>query len=225
MKLHFFHSIILTTLLVSSAACAPKTQSISLRCNGEALEVREQNDLPLSHALNSYKFARVSYNGSPLHLEITTEGFSYGNADWDISPHSYGIEGLKKGNKLNFEINRPGYIVVRFSKDQDFTKRLLILVEEAEELPDGELVDIVRDYQVDNTGARNETDKIQQALNDISGSAKVLFFPVEITSALDFRFAVTVIFIFQKMPGSLPMHHPLIATLQGMNVGSTVLFT
>jgi len=83
----------------------------------------------------------------------------------------------KKETNSTFAINRPGYLVVRFSKDQDFTKRLVILVEEDEALPGGELVDIVRDYQVDNSGARNETDKIQQALDDISGSDKVLNFP------------------------------------------------
>ena len=44
-------------------------------------------------------------------------------------------------------------------------------------LPEGELVDIVKTYKVDNTGTKNETEKIQHALNENSGSGKVLYFP------------------------------------------------
>jgi hypothetical protein len=45
-------------------------QSFKLKSNGEAIEVFEQNDVPLSYKLNTYKYTRVVYNGQPLSLEI-----------------------------------------------------------------------------------------------------------------------------------------------------------
>lgn len=169
--------IILICALSLGLISESQAESFSLKCNGKPVPVMEQNDVPLSYGLNTYKYARVEYSGVPLNLEITASGFEFNDADWDISPHSYGIKGTKKGNKLSFAINRTGYLVVRFKKNQDFAKRLVIFVEPPEKLPNGELVDAVKTYKIDNTGTKNETEKIQQALNEISGSGKVLYFP------------------------------------------------
>ncbi|WP_171596561.1 glycoside hydrolase family 28 protein [Marinifilum caeruleilacunae] len=152
-------------------------QTYTLECNGKTIPVMEQNDVPLSYQVSTYKYSRVSYEGAPLSLRVDCSGFDFNNSDWDISPHSYGIKGTKKGNSLSFVVNKPGYVVVRFKKDQDFTKRLVILIEEPEVLPEGNFVDIIKTYGVDNSGQTNETEKIQKALNDISGSGKVLLFP------------------------------------------------
>ena len=70
-------------------------QSFKLKCNSESIQVNEQNDVPLSYKLNTYKFARVTYKGKPLQIEITASDFEFSNSDWDISPQSYGIEGTK----------------------------------------------------------------------------------------------------------------------------------
>lgn len=152
-------------------------QTFKLECNDKIIPVMEQNDVPLSYNLNTYKYARVTYSGEPLSMEITVSGFEFTNSDWDISPHSYGIKGTKAGNKLTFTVNRTGYLVIRFKKNQDFTKRLAIFIESPEKIPDGELVDIVKKYKVDNTGKKNQTEIIQKALNEISGCGKILFFP------------------------------------------------
>ena len=169
--------ILVTGLFVIGVFGFSHAQSFDLQCNGKTIKVNEQNDVPLSYGVNTYKYARVIWNGSPLSMEIEVSGFEFSNSDWDISPHSYGIKGTKKGDKLSFKINRTGYLVIRFKKDQDFTKRLVIFIEPPEVLPDGELVDIVKTYKVDNTGTKNETEKIQHALNENSGSGKVLYFP------------------------------------------------
>ena len=154
-----------------------KAQSFDLQCNSNSVPVYEQNDVPLAYGLNTYKFARIEYVGKPLSISIETKGFAFGDSDWDISPHSYGIKGSKEGNKLSFTINRTGYLVFRFQRNQDFAKRLVIFIEPPEVLPEVDLVDIVKTYHVDNTGAKNETEGIQKAFNDISGSGKILFFP------------------------------------------------
>lgn len=168
---------ILAILLVIGSFGFSMAKSFKLLSNERPIPVMEQNDVPLSYGLNCYKYARVTYEGKPLALEIEALGFEFEDSDWDISPHSYGIKGEKKGNKLSFKINRVGYLVIRFSKDQDFTKRLVIFIEEPESLPKGELVDVVKTYNVDNSGSKNETTKIQRALDEISGTGKVLYFP------------------------------------------------
>jgi polygalacturonase len=152
-------------------------QNIQVQCNKQTIEVTEQNDMPLSMELNSYKIARLSYHGNPLSIRVKALDFDFDDNEWDISPHSYGIKGHKKDNELTFEINRTGYLVLRFSKDQNFKKRLVILIEAPEVLPKGQIVDIVKTYGIDNSGLKNETLKIQKALEDISGTNKVLFFP------------------------------------------------
>lgn len=172
-----FRLVFIVSFIMLGAIKFVGAQTFTLKCNGISIAVKEQNDVPLSYELNTYKYARVTYTGNPLAMEITVSGFEFTNSDWDISPHSYGIKGTKKGSKLSFQINRTGYLALRFSKDQDFTKRLVIFVEPPEMMPEGEFVDIVKKYQVDNTGSRNETEKIQRALNEISGSGKVLYFP------------------------------------------------
>ncbi|MEM8894241.1 MAG: glycosyl hydrolase family 28 protein [Bacteroidota bacterium] len=153
-------------------------QSYRLTSNGKNVEVLEQNTAPLSNGLSTYKYARVTYLGDPLSLEVEAEQFDFGNDDWDISPHSYQIDGHKVGNKLSFTIDRPGYLVIKFSKDpEEFKKRLVIFIEEPINVStDNEIVDIISTYDIDNTGSINETVKIQRALDDISGTDKVLYF-------------------------------------------------
>lgn len=167
----FLNTVILISINISIA------QSFELSCNGKSIQVNEQNDVPLSYGLNTYKYARVVYEDKPLSLEIEVDGIDFSNNDWDISPHSYKVDGLKNGQKLSFLIDRIGFLVIRFSKDQDFTKRLAIFIEPPEKNPKGQIVDIIKTYQIDTTGTKNETEKIQQALNDISGTGKVLYFP------------------------------------------------
>ena len=133
--------------------------------------------MPHFYGMNSYKYARITYHGSPLQVEITVSGFDFTNEDWEISPKSYGIKGKKINQKLSFDVNRLGYVLVRFSKNQDFTKRLVLFIEAPEKIPEGELIDITENFEVDNTSNNNETEKIQKALNEISGNDKILFFP------------------------------------------------
>ncbi len=175
----FFFFLLLTKL---------SAQSFEVSVSGEKIQVFEQNDLPLALGLSTYKFARIPYRGESLSVKITTNGFDFQDNDWSISPKRYKIEGIKSGNQLFFDFDRLGYVVIRFKQNQDFTKRLVLLFEVPEVLPE-ERVDIVESYGVDNTGEKNETVKIQAALDDISGSNKALYFPPGIYKSfkLDFR--------------------------------------
>lgn len=151
-------------------------QTFQLTCNDKPIPICNQNDVPLSYDLDTYKYARVSYFGKPLSLSIEAINFQFGEKEWNISPHSYGIEGTKKGNTLTFKVNRKGYLVIRFSSSYDFKKYLVIFIEEPELPIKGEIVDVVGEYGIDNSGETNETVKIQKALDEISGTGKTLYF-------------------------------------------------
>ena len=163
-------------------------QSFEVYADNNRVEVYEQNDIPLDLGLSAYKFVRIPYNGSSIDINIKVRDFEFKNTDWTISPKSYNLNGIKSGNSLSFSINRLGYVVVIFRQNQDFTKRIVLLFEKPEFIPENR-VDIVDTYGVDNTGNKNETSKIQKALDEISGSRKVLYFPPGVykTFTLQFR--------------------------------------
>ena len=163
-------------------------QSFEVFVDGKSVKVNEQNDVPLSSGLSTYKYVRIPYSGKPIFIEVEPSDFSFNDSDWSISPKRYKINGKKFGNKLSFRINRLGYVVLRFMKNHDFTKRIVLLFEAPEIVPDNR-IDIVQAYGVDNSGKKNETMKIQAALDGISGSEKVLYFPPGIykTYKLEFR--------------------------------------
>ncbi|WP_455498694.1 glycosyl hydrolase family 28 protein [Coprobacter sp.] len=163
-----------------------KAGTFTMHCNGQKVSVKEQNDVAPEYGLSAYKYAELAYDGQELNIEVETD-FSFSDVDWSISPGSYGITGVRDGKKISFVINRTGYVVLFFSQDQDFTKRLVIFVELPEQLPEGNLIDITQEYCVDNTGFRNETSHIQKALDDISGTENILYFPPGIYKSFGLR--------------------------------------
>ena len=108
---------------------------------------------------------------SPVPLQLTS---NVAIRSAEISPKSKPVAYNLADNKLNFRLEHPGYHVLRIN---DSIK--VFLFAEKPETPPGndKAVNIVSNYQVDPTGRNNETAKIQRALDDISGSQKVLFFP------------------------------------------------
>lgn len=158
-------------------------QTFSLASNDMPIPVYEQNDVDNAYKLNSYKYAQLIYNGKPLEISIAVKGFNVGVGDWEISPKSYHVSGAMENNILRFTIDRTGYFVIRFAKNQEFEKRIVLFVDSPCSLPPGNIVDITKEYGVDNSGKKNETKKIQKALNDISGKDAVLYFPAGTYSA------------------------------------------
>ena len=153
-----------------------KAQTFNVFADGNTVKVHQQNDVPLNHGLSSYKFARITFRGKPIQIRVASTDFYFNASEWSISPKRYKIKAYKSGNQLNFKMDRLGYVVIRFSQDQDFTKRLVLLFETPDVIPD-KSINIVDEYDIDNSGQINETSKIQMALNNISGSEKTLYFP------------------------------------------------
>ena len=182
--MRFFLSIFIYLLVFQL-----KAQTFNVFADGNPVKVHQQNDVPLNHGLSSYKFARITFRGKPIQIRVASTDFYFNASEWSISPKRYKIKADKSGNQLNFKMDRLGYVVIRFSQDQDFTKRLVLLFETPEVIPD-KSINIVDEYDIDNSGQINETSKIQMALNNISGSEKTLYFPLENISQINLSLGV-----------------------------------
>lgn len=74
---------------------------------------------------------------------------------------------------LHIRLSEPGQFLVRINDSLKF----FLFAEKPLEAASDQFINIVTKYIIDSTGNTNETTKIQQALNDISGSDKILYFP------------------------------------------------
>ena len=121
----------------------------------------------------SYYYASFDWKGStPVSL------LSKGTVQKvEISPKSYHIPFSLKKNSINFRLEKSGFILVRLND----SVRIFIFADPPKTVPEkNQLVDITARYMIDKTGIKNETQKIQQALNEISNSGKTLLFPLGI---------------------------------------------
>lgn len=179
---------LLGLIFIFSLAFQSKAQTFQVHADGNRIKVFEQNDVPLTHGLSSYKFARITYTGKSVRIKVASSDLYNDDSEWSISPKRYKIKVEKSENQLSFKMDRLGYVVLRLKQNQDFTKRLVLFLEAPEVVPENS-INIVDVYDVDNSGQKNETSKIQKALDDISGSGSVLYFPTGTykTYKLEFR--------------------------------------
>jgi len=116
----------------------------------------------------TYHYAHIELRSS---LDLTLDS-SAPIDEFDICPESAGIKGTLRDNSIHFTMDGPGYVMVRVNGDH----RIFILADESQREPDAELVSIL-DYDVDTTGTELVTANLQKALDEISGTGKVLEFP------------------------------------------------
>ncbi|MBK7628711.1 MAG: glycoside hydrolase [Bacteroidales bacterium] len=120
------------------------------------------------------KFSRYHYAAFDLQNPTTFTLISKLKIDKvEISPLNEKIQFILKENRVVFTLSKPGYSLIRIND----TIKVFILADKPEKMPVGEIINIVRNYGVDSTGKTVETSKIQKALNEISGTGKILYFP------------------------------------------------
>ena len=127
----------------------------TMKVNGEDIFVEDYKDI---------SYAKFAFEGV-CEIEITPD---YTVTEFDISPHSYNIEGELSDNTLRFTLDRSRKLIVQFNGD----KKLFIFADDPEtdapKLGDEGVYNLM-DYEgIDNTGETVITDKIQAALDDIA---------------------------------------------------------
>jgi polygalacturonase len=153
--------LIVYILAISLASAGQKTAGFVLQTESGTIDVSK---------FKTYYFASFDLS-KPEMLTLISEKHL---KSAEISPKSYGIAFQKEGNQIQFRIEKPGYIMVRINESEN----VFLFAEKPEELPDAKnIVNLVEKYSVDNTGKTTETEKIQRAINEISGTGKTLYFP------------------------------------------------
>ncbi|HPT32244.1 MAG TPA: hypothetical protein PLW67_10410 [Prolixibacteraceae bacterium] len=84
----------------------------------------------------------------------------------EIEPASLRIPFTLNGNNLIFRLDKPGYFLIRLN---DSVKVFVFAEKPDRFLPGENSVDITEKYHPDTSGRVNETERIQQALDEISG--------------------------------------------------------
>jgi len=97
-------------------------------------------------------------------------------ATFNVSPHSAGIAATADGTALRFKLDRPRYLVVTVNGGD----KLFLFAEPPEPIaprPGQPGVISVLDFGVDATGARLETARLQQAIDQVAAAGSTLYFP------------------------------------------------
>jgi hypothetical protein len=153
--------LIVCILVISLASAGQKTTGFVLNTASGAIELIK---------FKTYYFASFDL-AMPETLTLISEKPLN---SVEISPRSYGIAFQKERNQIRFRMEKPGYIMIRINE----TEKVFLFAEKPEELPKKEsLINIVEKYSVDSKGKTTETEKIQRAINEISGTGKTLYFP------------------------------------------------
>lgn len=96
---------------------------------------------------------------------------------YNLSPHGYGIVSTKVGQDISFDLDRPRKLLLQ--DVNSLAEHLCILADPLEENPpkigDSNVVNIMT-TGIDNTGASNGLNKIQNALNNLPPGG-ILYFP------------------------------------------------
>ena len=138
--------------------------------------------LPTYNQFQWMDHASFSMTGT-VHVTITSLVNDRKVVTCFIRPSAYGIHPKISGKTVSFDLNQPRYLVVFFNEEPTFqSPGLLLFAEPAEKnapKPGDPNVTNILNYKIDSTGKTLETEKINQAIRDVSArpGGGVLFFP------------------------------------------------
>ncbi|MBD2339182.1 hypothetical protein H6G64_19615 [Calothrix sp. FACHB-156] len=140
---------------------------------------------------NSLSYVQFAFAGTAdIEIKVKEKVNNY-----KISPKSYKLQSRKQGNKISFSLTVPRKLILHHVNS--LNEKLFILADPWEENPpqlgDHQVTNIIN-YQVDNTGKINATDKIQQAIDDVAEHHGILYFPAGVykTRQLNLKSNVTL---------------------------------
>lgn len=149
---------------------------ISLLCFIQTFGQKPQFEIKTTgKTLSVDKFSKYYY--SSFDLEKASMLTLYANVsilNIEISPlNDHVTFNLVDDKTLKFTLSEPGQYLIRIND----SIKIFLFAEKPINNSVDQFVNIVTQYNIDQTGKNNETLKIQQALNEISGSGKTLYFP------------------------------------------------
>lgn len=144
---------------------AEKSRLFSVSVDGKEIFVEKFKDI---------SYARFAFSGK-ANLKITARD-NFGK--YSISPLSYNIASQKTGNTISFSLDNPMKLILQF---KGIEEKLFIFADAPEvgapKIGDNGVTSLM-DFVTDNSGRTLQTNKIQKAIDEISGKGGgVLFVP------------------------------------------------
>ncbi|MCX7821811.1 MAG: glycosyl hydrolase family 28 protein [Brevinematales bacterium] len=144
-----------------------------VRINGQPVKVERiaKFDIPVN-------YVRIDYTNSmtySIEIEIVDGSQASG---FTLSPKSRNIPLSFNGNKMNFSVNEPSYLVLQKSKKESLFILIDPMSDNKPSLSDPNVTNILTYSGIDNTGANEVTTIIQSAINNAENSTKnIIYFP------------------------------------------------
>jgi polygalacturonase len=144
---------------------AQKSDIYTVTVNGKSVFVNKYNSIHYVH----FAFAGTA------DIEVSYKEFV---KTYTLSPKSAKIESHKNGKKITFSLKDPRKLILH--KVNGLSEQLYILADPLEDnapQPGNANVTNLLNYGADNTGRDDVTNKIQQAINEVSARQGVLYIP------------------------------------------------
>jgi hypothetical protein len=139
-----------------------KSELFSLNINGKEIYTEQYKTYHYAHLKVATAMEVILTSKEPI-------------TDIRISPAKYDITLKTTASPCTFVLPKPGYYVVRINQKY----KLFIFADTPENGPVSDTINI-SGLGVDNTGAQVETEAIQKAIDNVSGTGKTLYFPAGI---------------------------------------------
>lgn len=172
-------------VLAAASAPPPSLRSVP----SEAYEVEVEGRPVFVEKFRDLSYAAFDC-GSPLTVMVRTKAPV---RTFNVSPHSAGLRATPAGSTLSFRLDRPRQLVVTINGGE----KLLLFANPpdpgAPKPGDPGVVNVL-DLDIDATGRRLETAKLQQAVDRVAAARGTLYFPagVYLTGSLSLKSNLTV---------------------------------
>ncbi|MTJ55107.1 hypothetical protein FJR38_21755 [Anabaena sp. UHCC 0253] len=149
----------------STPKIAKKSSSYQVTVNGQPIFVHKYNSISYVH----FAFAGIA----DINISYKQPIKSY-----TLSPKSANISSRHNNNKISFSLQTPRKLILH--KINGVSEELYIFADPLEnQKPDQSNPNVINlmNYGVDNTGVNDVTDKIQQAIDEVSARKGILYIP------------------------------------------------
>ncbi|MDJ0617721.1 MAG: glycosyl hydrolase family 28 protein [Calothrix sp. MO_192.B10] len=164
MKSSIFPSKSLVKLYPTPREATPSS-TYTVMVNGKPVFVQKYNSL---------SYAQFAFAGQAnIEIKVKEQVKKY-----TLSPKSYKLKSKHQGKEISFSLTTPRKLILHQVNSLD--EKLFIFAEPLEEkvpqLGDYKVINITK-YKVDNTGKKDVTTKIQQAIDQVAARRGILYFP------------------------------------------------
>lgn len=164
-------NILIILLSVSLLACGKST----FKDYSHSADATKSDEFELKLD-NKHVFVEKFKDFNYVHIEFSeavnaTLKFSEEIETYTISPLSREIQGNVEGSTLSFPLAESGYYIITLNN-----KKLFVLADLPSKLDSNTDYVSISDYVTDKTGGVLQTEQLQKALDEVSGTGKTLYF-------------------------------------------------